>query len=170
MLLRTLTLASLMALSANLYAAAALNDAQITKVVMTVDKGESDLGKLAESKTKNLNVKQFAEMMVKDHTEGQKKMSDFVQKSAMTPEDSEKSKTMKTEGDQTKAKLMGLNDKAFDKAYIDSMVSGHKKVLDGIDKELLPSAKNSELKSMLEKKRNTVKNHLSHAIDIQASI
>lgn len=162
--------ASILLLSAHLHSAPTLNDAQITKVIMTVDEGEAELGKMAKGTTNNPAVKKFADHMVMDHTESQMKFTTLAKKISVTPQDSEKSTSMKNDGIATKTKLTGLRGAEFDKSYIDSMVTAHQKVLDGLDKDLIPSAKNDELKAALQKKRNTVSDHLKHAKEVQATL
>src|SRR5207244_11157822 len=49
-------------------AAAPPNDAQIAQIVLTADSVDVDYGKLAVKKTKNAEVKTFAESMIRDHT------------------------------------------------------------------------------------------------------
>jgi predicted outer membrane protein len=49
-------------------------------------------------------------------------------------------------------------------------VDGHRKVLDTIDKELLPNVKSSELKAYLEEIRPKVEQHLQAARDAQQAI
>jgi putative membrane protein len=160
-----------LALSINAYSAAPLNDAQITKVIMTVDKDEMTLGKLAKDSSKNKEVLGFADHMIKDHSKSQKKFSDLAQKLSIVPEVSDKSNLMKAESEKTETELMSQqNTKTFDKAYIDAMITGHQKVLKGIDEELLPSAKNTELRAMLKTKRETVASHLKHAQEVQSKL
>ena len=53
-----------------------------------------------------------------------------------------------------------------DKDYMTSQVDVHRKVLATIDKELLPNAKNAELKTMLTQTRTAVAKHLQAAEQI----
>jgi putative membrane protein len=129
------------------------------------------LGKLAKATSKNSAVLGFADHMITDHTKSEQKATGLAKKLSWTPQDSEKSKTIKADGDKTKTDLMSLKDpKAFDVAYMDAMVLAHQKVLKGIDEELIPSAKNEELKDMLKSKRDTVAMHLKHAQDVQGKL
>ena len=68
---------------------------------------------------------------------------------------------------QTSRRLKGA---AFDKAYIDNEVAYHQAVLDALDKTLIPSAKNEELKALLVKVRPAFVAHLEHAKKIQSSL
>ncbi|MGZ5232685.1 MAG: DUF4142 domain-containing protein, partial [Burkholderiales bacterium] len=67
-------------------------------------------------------------------------------------------------------RLKALKGAEFDKAYVDNEVTYHQSVLDALDKTLIPSAKNEELKSLLVKVRPAFVAHLDHAKHIQASL
>jgi putative membrane protein len=68
------------------------------------------------------------------------------------------------------ANLKKLSGAAFDKAYIDHEVAYHQAVLDAIDKTLIPSAKNEELKGLITKVRPAIAAHLDHAKMVQTKL
>jgi putative membrane protein len=150
--------------------AAAPNDAQIAAIVVAANTVDVDAGKLAKSKTTNKEVRAFADRMVTDHTGVNKQAVALVQKLHVTPEENDTSKTLKQDGVSTLARLKGLSGKAFDKAYVDNEVSYHETVIDALDKTLIPSASNSELKGLLVKVRPAFVEHLEHARHIQAQL
>ena len=55
-------------------------------------------------------------------------------------------------------------------AFIDHEVAYHQQVLDAVDKTLMPSAQNAELKSLLVSVRPAFVAHLEHAKNLQASL
>ena len=55
-------------------------------------------------------------------------------------------------------------------AYVDNEVTYHQAVLDAMDKTLIPSAKNEELKALLVKVRPAFVAHLEHAKHIQTEL
>lgn len=146
------------------------NDAQIAGIVVAANSVDIDAGKLANARSKNKEVKAFASQMVTDHTGVNKQASALVKKLNVTPEDSDTSKSLKKGGADTIAKLKDLKGKEFDKAYVDNEVSYHQTVLDALDKTLIPSAKNEELKALLVKVRPAFVAHLDHAKQIQTSL
>jgi putative membrane protein len=150
--------------------AAAPNDAQIAAIVVAANTVDVDAGKLAKSKTTSKEVRAFADRMVTDHTGVNKQAVALVQKLHVTPEENDTSKTLKQDGASTLARLKGLSGKAFDKAYVDNEVSYHETVIDALDKTLIPSASNSELKGLLVKVRPAFVEHLEHARHIQAQL
>lgn len=144
-------------------------DPQIAAIVVAANTVDIDAGKFAKSKTKNHEVKKFAEQMVTDHTSVNKSAVALVTKLKVTPEENDTSKSLKKGGDDNLANLKGLKGKDFDKAYIDHEVAYHQEVIDALDKTLIPSAKNAELKALLVKVRPAFIAHLEHAKHIQAT-
>jgi putative membrane protein len=149
---------------------AAPSDAQIAAIVVTANQVDIDAGKLAAAKTRSEPVKTFAELMVKDHTSVNKSASDLVTKLHVKPESNPTSESLKSGGDQNMASLRKLSGAAFDKAYVDHEVTYHQAVLDAVDKTLIPSAQNAELKALLVKVRPAFVAHLEHAKSLQASL
>lgn len=146
------------------------NDAEITKILHETNEGEIELAKLAKSKSKNEEVKKYADHMIKDHTASNKTGKQLTNKLNIKPVSSEGSKEMKEEGTEKLAELKKLDGKEFDKEYMESQVEMHGEVLSNIDNKLLTSAKNPELKAMLEKTRTTVSQHLDQAKKVQSTL
>jgi putative membrane protein len=145
-------------------------DAQIAAIVVTANQVDIDAGKLAESKAHAADVKAFGQRMVTDHTGVNKAASELVQKLNVTPEPNATSESLQKGGDQNLAKLKTLSGAAFDKAYIDHEVTYHEAVVGAMDKTLIPSAKNAELKALLVKVRPAFETHLEHAKKIQSEL
>jgi putative membrane protein len=151
-------------------AAAGPTDAQIAHIVVTANTVDINAATVAESKGKSKDVKAFGKMMVTDHTGVNKQATALVKKLGVTPEDNPTSQALKQGGEENVKKLKGLKGAEFDKAYIDHEVDYHQAVLDAVDKTLIPSAKNAELKSLIEKVRPAFVAHLEKAKSIQASL
>jgi len=147
-----------------------VNDAQIASIVVTANQVDIDAGKLAQSTSANAEVKKFAERMITDHTGVNKSAVELVTKLKVTPEDNPTSQSLKSGGESNLAHLKTLKGAAFDKAYIDHEVTYHQQVLDAVDKTLIPSAKNEELKALLVKVRPAFVAHLEHAKMLQSSM
>ncbi len=158
------------AISAESKSAAAPTDPQIAMIAVTADNVDIDAGKLAASKATDPKVKEFAELMVRDHTSVNEQATALAKKLNVTPEESAASKGLKSGGDKMMKKLKGLSGAAFDKAYVANEVTYHQQVLDTIDKTLIPNAKNAELKSLLESVRPVIASHLDHAKQLQSSV
>lgn len=146
------------------------SDPQITAIVVTANSVDVEAGKAAKKKTKNKEVKKFAEMMINDHTSVNKSAVELVTKLKVTPEENDTSRGLKKGGDENLANLKTLKGKVFDKAYVDHEVAYHQAVLEALDKTLIPSAQNAELKALLVKVRPAFVAHLEHAQHIQSML
>ena len=148
-----------------------LTDAEIAAIVKAANTGELEQAKIAKTKAKNKAVKEFAAMMVKDHTEMIKSGDAVLKKAGIEPKDNEISAHMTDEAKTTLENLKGTAKGAeFDKAYIDAQVNAHTQVLESIDKQLMPNVQNADLKAELERARPKVEAHLGHAKEIQTSL
>lgn len=147
-----------------------VTDPQIASIVVTANQVDIDAGKLAKSMASSADVKKFADQMITDHTGVNKSAVDLVTKLKVTPEDNPTSQSLKKGGDDNVANLKTLKGAAFDKAYIDHEVAYHQAVLEAVDKTLIPSATNAELKALLVKVRPAFVAHLEHAKHVQSSL
>lgn len=159
-----------LAMPAGTASAQTVTDPQIAAIVVTANQVDIDAGKLAAAQGTNPEVKKFGEQMVADHSGVNKSATELVTKIKVKPEDSPTSKALEAGGDKSLANLKSLKGAAFDKAYIDNEVAYHQQVLDAIDKTLIPSASNADLKALLVKVRPAFVAHLEHAKHIQSSL
>ncbi len=146
------------------------NDAQIASIVVTANQVDIDAGKVAASMGTNPEVKKFGQQMVTDHTGVNKSAVALATKLKVTPEDNPTSQALKAGGEKNIANLKTLKGAAFDKAYIDNEVAYHQQVLDAVDKVLIPSAQNAELKALIVKVRPAFVAHLEHAKHLQSTL
>jgi putative membrane protein len=147
-----------------------VTDPQIASIVVTANQVDIDAGKLAKSMGSSADVKKFADQMITDHTGVNKSAVELVTKLKVTPEDNPTSQSLKKGGDDNVANLKTLKGAAFDKAYVDHEIAYHQAVLDAVDKTLIPSATNAELKALLVKVRPAFVAHLEHAKHVQSSL
>lgn len=150
--------------------AAGPTDPEIAHIVVTANTIDIDAGKLAESKTKNKEVKAFAKQMVTDHTAVNKQATDLAKKLNVTPKDNDTSKTLMNGAKENVTHLKTLKGSEFDKAYVDHEVAYHQAVLNAIDQTLLPGAQNPELKDLISKVRPAIAAHLEHAQHLQSAL
>ncbi|ALM50279.1 hypothetical protein AMR72_16145 [Flavobacterium psychrophilum] len=122
-----------------------------------VDMKEIELGKLAQTKSTNADVKALAKMMIDAHT---KSLADLkataAKKNISLPESF-------TEKGQDAYK--DLNDKSghdFDKAYADKMVDGHEKMIDKMEKAS-EKATDADIRMWAANMLPELRKHLEHA-------
>lgn len=147
-----------------------LTDPEIASIAVTANQIDIDYAKIAQDKSKNADVIKFAQTMQKDHQSVIDQAVALVKKLGVTPQDNATSKSLKAAEAKTSKLLHSKSGAAFDKAYIDNEVAYHKEVIKEVENALIPDAKNSELKSLLQNVLPVLKAHLSHAEMVQKGL
>jgi len=145
-------------------------DPQIAHIAYTAGAIDVKAGQLALEKSKNKEVRGFAEDMVRDHTAVNDKALALVKKLKVTPEDNDISRSLVKAADAKRAELSKLSGTAFDKAYVDNEVAFHKTVNGALSSTLIPDAQNPELKSLLETGLKLFEQHQEHAEHLARSL
>jgi putative membrane protein len=96
----------------------------VQKAAMT-NMAEIQLGNLAEQKAQSPQVKDFAQMMVRDHT----KANDDLKQIAKA-QNIDLPTQLDDEHQDLRQKLQGLSGADFDREYMDAMVDGHQDAVD----------------------------------------
>lgn len=146
---------------------AAPTDPQIVGIVVGANQIDIDYAQLALRKSKNKEVREFAQQMETDHSALQKAVGNLGAKLNVTPAESDTSKALKTQAEQTTEHLKTLHGSAFDKAYVDNEVGYHKAVIQAVSTVLIPNAQNDELKKALQGAAPLFQGHLQHAEMVQ---
>ena len=147
-------------------AADAPTDPQIAHIAYTAGNLDIDAAKQALVRSHNRTVRSFASEMVRDHTAVNEKALALVKKLHVTPEANPTSAGLTKDADSTRERLSHLSGNAFDRAYIQNEVAYHKAVNGALQSTLIPSAKNAELKSLLETGLTLFREHQAHAEQI----
>lgn len=145
---------------------AALDDPAIVGIFDAANTWDVNLGHLALKKSSNKDVRNFADMMVRDHSAVRKLGRDLATKLKVTPTPPAKDFALYKDYVATTAKLNGLTGAAFDKAYIDHEVWYHQAVIDAMTTTLLPATQNAELKALEVKVAPNFQAHLVAAKDL----
>ena len=139
------------------------SDPQIAHIAYTAGQIDVAAAKQALAKSKNADVRSFANEMVRDHTAVNKQALALVKKLNVTPEDNDTSRALSKQATAERAKLGKLSGAAFDKAYVANEVAYHKTVNGALENKLIPSASNPELKSLLQTGLKIFQGHEQHA-------
>jgi putative membrane protein len=127
--------------------------------VNTANAGMTEIqaGQLAEQQGVAKDVKSYGAMMVKDHTEAADKLKAIAaQKNITLP--SSVSTDMQKNLDDLKAK----SGKDFDKAYLDMMISDHKKVISAFEDES-KNGSDADIRAFADSTLHTLHHHLDEA-------
>jgi putative membrane protein len=140
-----------------------LTDPEVAHVAVTANTIDVELAKFAQARLTNPAVKQFAATMITDHSAVNEKAGALAKKLGVTPKDNPVSQSLMKGADAARATIEKEQGKAFEKAYIQREVTYHQAVLDAIDKVLIPTTENAELKQLLTEVRPAIASHLEHA-------
>ncbi len=130
--------------------AQALNDPTIVAIFDAANTWDMETAGLAVRRTKSKEVREFAQMLVRDHKAVRQQGRDLAKKLHVTPTPP-KNFGMAHDHAAAMRSLSKLHGAAFDRAFLTHEVAYHKAVLDAVTTTLLPALHNAEVKDMVTK-------------------
>lgn len=144
-----------------------LSDAEVASVAVIANQIDIDQARLAQERSENEAVLQFAQTMINDHEAVIKQATDLVQKLGVTPQENAVGKQLQDDAAKTAKMLKTKSGAAFDKAYVDNEVAYHQAVISAVQDLLIPESENEELRGLLESIVPALQAHLEHAQMLQ---
>jgi putative membrane protein len=144
-------------------AADSLSDVEIAHAAYTADDLDIAYAKIALERSQTPAIREFAQLMIKDHTAANESALALVKKLGVTPKDNPFSQTLVKNGEAKKAELRGLSGAAFDRAYAQNELAYHQIVVKTVADQWIPSIQNAEFKKFMTDANDIFKAHLSHA-------
>ena len=145
-----------------------LTDANIAAIVVAANKADILYADLALAKSGDAEVRAFATMVKLDHESINEAAVALVTRLKVAPVDNQIAFDLRDDAESKRLVFRDLEGFAFDSAYAANEVSYHASVLGAIDKALVPSARNAELRDLLVQARPAVAAHLEHATAMAA--
>ena len=131
--------------------------------VADVNMTEVQLGQIAKDKATNQRVKDFADMMVKDHSSATDELKNLAASKNVTLPASISNEHQKKIDDLNKK-----SGKDFDKAYMDMMEDGHESTIKDFKKN--DDNKDADVKAFVNKMLPTLQTHLDSAKAIKKAL
>lgn len=125
---------------------------------------EVQLGTLALTKASSPQVKQYAQMMVDDHSKANEELKALAQTKNITLPT-----TLSNESQRIYDNFNEKTGNGFDKDYIDQMVKDHRDVIDEFEDEA-KEGNDPEIKSWASAKLVALQNHLQEAERLQETL
>jgi putative membrane protein len=147
-----------------------ISDANIAAMVLALNNTDISYARLVPSRAQRDDVKKFAERMLTDHTGVNALVTQLLTKLDVAPEDNAISLDMRDESANKRDLMRELSGFAFDSTYMENEVAYHQKFLASIDNQMLPSARNADLRALLSAVRPAVAAHLAHAEQVRADV
>ncbi len=146
-----------------------LTDANIVYLLDAANRVDSAAGSIASTKGTNSEVREFGQMMARDHHQLRQQGQALATKLGATPVPPA-GDTAQAHFDKTMATLNGAaKGRDFDKAYIDLEVGYHKVVLETAT-AAMAAAQNAELKNLIQKAAPVIQAHLDRAQAVQGRL
>jgi putative membrane protein len=139
---------------------AAMTDQQFVDFVAQTDMTEAHLGQLAADKATSQDVKDFAQMLVTDHTADYKTLGTLATKAGLNVP-----KGLDATHDKMIAPFEKLKGAAWDSHYEREMIMGHQKAIAQF-KQAADSLQNADLKTYASQTIPTLEKHLQAAQDL----
>jgi putative membrane protein len=145
--------------------ATTLSDPQIAAITEKIHTAEIEQAEVAQSKSNNERVRQFAQMMIEHHGQAKSEQATL----GIGSDESPTSMQLERESKATLETLKAKTGTDFDRAYIQGQIEGHQKALDTI-KQARQSAQSPELRAYLDKLTPQVEQHLDQARAAQQAL
>lgn len=133
------------------------DDSEFMVMAAEVDMKEIELGKMAQQKAMNAEVKSYGKMMVDHHTKASQTTKDLAQRKNITLPAGETEKVREAKQD-----LQDKTGRDFDEAYIDKMIDAHEKAIDKMERAS-ENAKDADIRMWAANMLPTLRTHLDEA-------
>jgi len=136
---------------------AATSDQAFVTLAAQTDMTEANLGQLAAAQASSQDVKDYAQMLVTDHTNDYNQLSAIAKKAGLTVP-----MGLDAQHQKMAAQFEKLKGKMFDRRYAHDMVMGHETAIAAYDKESR-DGQNAELKAYAQQDLPTLEKHKAGA-------
>lgn len=139
-------------------------DKDFAKLAAQANRGEIEIGTLAQQKASNDAVKEFGKRMVEDHTNAGHELrnwsaqTNFMLPTGITADDS-----------STKSSLSSESGTQFDQKYMQSQLKDHKQVIAAFEKEI-QDGQDPQLKQIAAKILPVLQDHVRLAEDVAGKL
>jgi putative membrane protein len=137
-------------------------DANVVDVLTVANQGEVDYSQVGAEKATNASVKQFAQLMVKDHNTMLDAVKGLASKLNVTPAANDKVNDLQKENQKDITDLNAKTGKDFDKEFMEEQVDMHQETLDLLN-DLDGRTTNADLKTAIAEAKPKVQAHLDQA-------
>ena len=123
---------------------------QIVASVNAFQRGEIALGHYAVAHARNFEVREYGRSMVSAYTNSDGRLTELARSLAIVPERGVASRRIANEATATQRRLARLGAEAFDRAYLDAEITACSRMLEQLDRTLIPSAGRADLRNALQ--------------------
>lgn len=140
------------------------DDSEFLVDATEINLAEIEIGKLAQTKSTNTEIKKFGKMLVDEHTKLAAEVKAVADKRNFSLPAS-----LTEEGQDEYDKLNEKTGVDFDKNFVDKMIDGHEKAIDKFTKAS-ENANDEEIKAWASKNVASLTAHLQHAKQLKQDL
>lgn len=140
-----------------------MNDLEIAHTAYTAGQIDIRYAHLALAISENEAVREFASLMLRDHTAVNDAAVALITELNVTPQDNKLSQTLVKGAADKRAELLALSGSDFDCAYATNELGYHQVVNKTVEGSFIPAVTVPPLKELLEDALATFKQHEGHA-------
>lgn len=132
-------------------AGARLDDATIVAIFDAANTYDIETGLLAARKGRSKTVREFGEMLVRDHRNVREQGRELAKSLKVTPTPPQGDFALAKAHVEAIQSLRNASGSAFDRAFLQHEVDFHGAVIDAVTKTLLPAIQNAQVKEFVTK-------------------
>jgi predicted outer membrane protein len=146
------------------------SDGQIFAILSAVNSAEIEQGQVAQDRAVAEGVKLYATGMVEMHKKAESDQTDLRTRLGLSNETSALGSDLVSQQSALTTELKNVAAADFDVKYVDAQIANHSKVLDLLDQQLAPAAKNADVVDAVKDFRSAVEDHLQWAKKVRGDL
>jgi putative membrane protein len=146
------------------------DDGEIAAILAVATRGELQQSELAQERSQNENVREFAEQMLGEHGMAGDRHRQLSTQRGIHARETAVSRQLRQETDAMMRELVSLQGEEFDLKYMDAQVDQHRALIAMLNDSLIPSARDAEYRTFLTQLRDRVERHLDDAREVRGEV
>ena len=147
-----------------------LTDTEVAMVLHVANLSAVREGEIARQKAGDAAVRDFAQVMINEHTATNNKAEADLARANVSSDDCDLSRQIDANSGRAADALRAATGKAFDRAYVDRQIEFDRYLLGIVDSTLVPSARRKVVRTAVTEFRGLVDKHLARAQQIANSL
>ncbi len=149
---------------------ASAGDSEALEVVLKSNSTAIQQALLAQKKSNNPRIGGFVDQGILEHRKLNDRLLQIRKEEKIKPKVSDLSREIDAHSRLSFKKLKSMEEPDFDRAYVESQIESHDRVIAALREILIPNSKNEVLKKNLEENLLSWEAHLNHAVTLKESM
>ena len=155
---------------AEVQAQADLSDVEMAHVAVTANHSDIAYAHLALALSEDPAVREFAEVMIRDHSAVNEAVARLAAKLNVEAKDNAVSRQLRADAQRIKDELSRLRGAEFDRRYAENELRYHQAVNELVESTFIPNIENAEVKQAFQQALAIFRGHERHAERMVSSV